>query len=382
MNPTLLVGPSDWDPARMPKEEFLGRISAFWRASRSAAGAIVYGDRAHHAELAYLTGFTPKLEAAVALIPRVGEPRLLVGGGVNMLQAAKPLTFIESLRPLRNAGETVAQWTREQSGGGRCVLIGGTCMPYALRREIDEAIVGRIEDKTADLWTLMRRKSQRELAAMREACATLDAAIAAMGGAQRSGASATNAILAGEYAAHRRGAQDVRTLFSLDNGRTLRPFETLVDRAVDPLQVYVAVRQLGYWAEGFALLSRPHPALPRKRGRQGEGAVAQAAEVLASAFAMIEPGKQCAEVSRAIAQGIAPLQPHPITAGVQGNAIGLALEEHPLIADDSQDTFEGGGVYSLRVGVADERNGAIVSAMIAVGEHGCDVLWPAPLPEQ
>jgi len=34
-------------------------------------------------DLAYLTNFTPKLEPALALIPRAGEPRLLVGGGVG-----------------------------------------------------------------------------------------------------------------------------------------------------------------------------------------------------------------------------------------------------------------------------------------------------------
>jgi Xaa-Pro aminopeptidase len=371
MNPTLLVGPSDWDAARMPKDEFLGRISALWRASPSAAGAIVYGDRAQHAELAYLTGFTPKLEAALALIPRVGEPRLLVGGGVNMLQAAKPLTWVESLRPLRNAGETVAQWAREQRGGGRCVLIAGAFMPYPLRREISEAIAataGKIEDKTADLWTLMRRKSARELGATREACATLDAAVTAMAKAQRSGATATNAILKGEHVALARGAQDVRTLFSLDGGRTLRPFEAPVARVVDPLQVYVAVRQLGYWAEAFAMLT----ASPTTR-------VAQAAEILASAIAMIEPGARCAEIAQAIARDIGPLHVHPVTARVQGNAIGLALEEHPLIAPDSEDAFEAGDIYSLRVGLADEH--AIVSAMIAVQDGGCDVLWPAPLPE-
>jgi Xaa-Pro aminopeptidase len=216
----------------------------------------------------------------------------------------------------------------------------------------------------------MRRKSERELAAVREACATLDMAIAAMGTAQRTGKSATDTILAGEYAAHKRGAQDVRTLFSLDGGRTLRPFETLVDRAVDPLQVYVAIRQQGYWAEGFALLS----ASPVPR-------VAQVAEVLASAVAMIEPGKPCTEVARAIAQGIGSARLHPISAHVQGNAIGLGLAEHPLIATDSEDTFHAGDVFSLRVGVAEERGGAIVSAMVAVGERGCDVLWPAPLPE-
>ena len=77
----------------------------FGATNPSATGAIVYGDRANHAELAYLTNFTPKLEAALALIPRDGTPQLLVGGGVNMLPAARPLTFVEDLRPLRNVGK-------------------------------------------------------------------------------------------------------------------------------------------------------------------------------------------------------------------------------------------------------------------------------------
>src|SRR5262252_5679682 len=157
MQPTLLVGPSDWDAARMPKDEFLARATALWRTARAASGAIVYGDRAHHAELAYLTNFTPKLEAALALLPRVGTQRLFVGGGANMIQAAKPLTFIENVQPLRDVGATVAQWAREQSGGGRPVLIAGAFMPPALHREIAEA-AGAIADKTTDLATLMRRK--------------------------------------------------------------------------------------------------------------------------------------------------------------------------------------------------------------------------------
>ncbi len=372
MQPTLLVGPSDWDPVRMPRDEFVARAVALWRVRPSAAGAIVYGDRAHHAELAYLTGFTPKLEAALALIPRVGAPRLLVGGGVNMLQAAKPLTFIENLQPLRNVGETVVQWAREQSGGGRCLLIGGPFMSYDRRREIDQAIAqaaGKIEDKTADLQMLMRRKSARELAAIGAACATLAAAVAAMDEALRSGASAGSAILAGEHAAHRRGAQDVRTLFSLDRGRTLRPFDGAVERSVDPLQVYVAVRQLGYWAEGFSALTA-----------QPNSCTTQALGVLRSALGQVQAGRRCADAAHAITEGIAPLHPHPMTARVQGNAIGLALEEHPLIAVDSKDRFEAGGVYSLRVGVSDGHDHAIVSAMVAVHGHGSDLLWSSEGP--
>jgi Xaa-Pro aminopeptidase len=259
---------------------------------------------------------------------------------------------------------------REQSGGGRPVLIGGAFMPQALHRELTEG-VGTIADKTADLRALMRRKSARELGAIQDACAALDAAVAGMNEAQRSGAGATAAVLAGEHAAHRSGAQDVRTLFSLDGGRTLRPFETPVERAVDPLQIYVAVRRFGYWAEGFAVVTA-----------STNPSVEGADEVLQYAVEMIKPGVNCGEIGRSITEAIQPFHPHPITQQVQGNAIGLALEEHPLIADGSEDVFEAGGVYSLRVGLADERAHAIVSAMIAVNEYGCKVLWSSPLPEK
>jgi hypothetical protein len=361
MNPTLLVGPSDWDPAGMPREEFVARAAALWRDIPSATGAIVYGDRVNHAKLAYLTNFTPKLEAALALIPRDGVPQLLVGGGINMLPAAKPLTFIEDLRPLRNIDKTVAQWAREQ-GGGTPVLIDGAFMPYARYHEIAAALGSEIEDKTSALRRLMGRKSARELTALRGTCATLDATVAEMRAAQGSGAGATAAILAGEHTAIRRGAQEVRTLFSLDGGRTLRPFEILVDRAVDPLQVYVAVRQLGYWAEGFAVLaSSPHPSAER------------AGDVLRAAVCRMQAGERCSEVAHNIAQ--AGLTPHFVTARFAGNAIGLALEEHPLIAPGCEDTIEAGGIYSLRVGLSEADGHGIVSAMVAVHEHRNEVLW-------
>jgi Xaa-Pro aminopeptidase len=365
MNPTLLVGPSDWDGARMPREEFAARAAALWRDNPSAAGAVVFGDRVDHAELAYLTHFTPKLEAALALTPRSGAAALLVGGGANMLQAARPLTFIADLRPLRNVGEAVAQWAREQ--GGAPVLIGGASMPYALHREIADAFGGEIEDGTAGLRARMRRKSARELALLREACATLAAALAAIEAAHASGTSATAAILAGERAANRRGAQDVRTLFSRDGGRTLRPFETTAEHVVDPLQVYVAVRQFGYWAEGFAVLATsPHASAQR------------AGDVLRAGIAGMQAGTRCADVARSIAQAVHPLHLHPVTAGVAGNAIGLALEEHPLIATACEAELEAGGVYSLRAGLSDGRDHAIVSAMVAVHARGNEVLWAMP----
>ena len=134
------------------------------------------------------------------------------------------------------------------------------------------------------------------------------------------------------------------------------------------MQVYVAVRQFGYWAEGFSALT----AAPNRARRS-------AGDVLRSAIGHVQAGPAHAATWRAPSPRVfGPCRPHPITAQVQGNAIGLALEEHPLIAADSEDTFEAGGVYSLRVGVSDERDHAIVSAMVAVHGHGSDVLWSSP----
>jgi hypothetical protein len=153
-------------------------------------------------------------------------------------------------------------------------------------------------------------------------------------------------------------------LFSLDRGRTLRPFETLVEHAVDPLQVYVAVRQFGCWTEGFAAFSASPDACTQR-----------ASDVLRSAVGRMQAGERCSDLARAIAQAVHPFDLHPVTAHGIGNGIGLALEERPLIAAGCENRLEAGEVYSLRVGLSDGREHAIVSAMVAIHAHGHEMLW-------
>ena len=253
MHPTLLIGPADWNPQEMPRAEFDARLAALWQDHPKAGGAIVFGNARDHAALAYLTHFTPKLEAALALIPRAGEAQLLIGGGANMMGAAKPLTFVDRLAPLRGAAKTIADWVNALPGGGSVVLIGGDAMPYGLRRAIaaalgPSAVLTSGEDA---LRARMRVKSPRELAAVRSACAMLAAAADTLDEAQRAGKGITDCVIAAEHAALALGAQDVRSLFSLDGGRTLWPFDVPLAKPADPLQVYLAVRHDGYWAEGF-----------------------------------------------------------------------------------------------------------------------------------
>jgi Xaa-Pro aminopeptidase len=184
----------------------------------------------------------------------------------------------------------------------------------------------------------MRVKSPRELDCIRAACATLQAAVAAMAEAKRKGAGVTATILAGEHVAIQRGAQEVRSLFSLDGGRTLRPFSVPVEQAVDPLQVYIAVRHAGYWADGFVVLADTPPA-----------DLAKAQDALRRYLSAVKPGA-------------------PVAAPLAANGIGLALEEPVSVS-----RLEAGGVYSVRTTYGH----ACVSAMVAVSETGVETLWSA-----
>jgi Xaa-Pro aminopeptidase len=366
MHPTLLIGPADWDPTRMPREEFLGRIAALWNVcDRKVAGAIVFGSSRQHAELAWLTHFTPKLEPGLAIIPKHGARRLFVGGGVNMLPAAAPLTWVTELLPLREAAQAVAAWAREVGGAMRVVLIGGDAMPFDLHRGIvAELAAAGAADVTTRLAALMEQKSVRELEAIRVACATLDAAAAALEESGRAGAGAAAAILAAEQAANRRGAQDVRTLFSLDGGRTLVPFTAADVTRIDPLQAYVAVRHWGYWAEGFMVLATAP-----------SDALASARATLLAAIAAARPGVSCRALSGALA-ATAPQVMHQVVARSPVAGMGLALEA-PADGGGNDEILLPNTVYSLRAGIRDV---GIVSAMIAVTATDADVLWPRSRP--
>lgn len=349
-HPTLLIGPSDWHEANAPRAEFDRRIAALWEAHPDAQQAIIFGSAANHAELAYLTNFVPKLEPGVALFTRDSAPKLLFGGGPNMIDAMKPLTYITDMAPLGALAKTIAGW--------KPLLVGAQHMSSAFRRSIDEATNGRTQDAGANVRSMMQRKSPSELASIRDACGILREVMAAIRASVGVGDSAATSVLAGERAALALGAQDVRTLFSLDRGRTLRPFEALDDRQVDPLQVYAAIRRFNYWAEGFVCISK-----------ESRPTTARARLLLDNALAAIGPRTDATQLAKILAIE-APYHVHPVIQDANVAPIGLSLDQ-PMDFG-----FKPGGVYSVRVGLTDGgEQHAIGSAMIAVHDDGREVLW-------
>jgi hypothetical protein len=353
-HPTLLIGPSDWDAERMPQAEFTRRIDALWGAHPQAERAIVFGNSRHHAELAYFTNLVPKLGPSVALLSRTGAHRMFVGDAANMLGAARPLTFIENVASMKEAAAAIAGGPT----GQRSLLIGADYMPLALRRTITEALGGEAAaSATPQVWSLMRRKSRYEVDAIDAAVKTTGVARTAMREALMSGASVTEVILAGERAAGAAGAQDVRTLFSLDGGRTLRPFVAQTKQVTDPLLAYLAVRRFNYWAECFPMFTT----------RQQPGGLIEAAwGALIAARSAIKPGVASDAIGQSIAAAIEPYGAHPLTVRAFVQPMGLALDEPPYT--DIGTTFEAGEAYSLRVGATDGSQGIICSGMILLTE--------------
>jgi hypothetical protein len=254
------------------------------------------------------------------------------------------------MAPLNALAKLIAGWRSP-------LLIGGGAMTSAVRKTIDDATGGSAQDATAHVQAMMRQKSPSELTAIRDACAVLSKAMAAIRAAVHAGSGATTALLAGERAAIDAGAQDIRTLISFDGGA--RCGRSSARRSpVEPLQVYVAVRKANHWAEGFASIARePQPA------------VALAALLLDNALSAIRPGVRVSQLTKIMAVG-SPYRQHPVTQNAPVVAIGLSLDA-PLPA-----ALAPGDVLSIRAGLTDgAAQHAIVSAMVAVKDNGSDVLW-------
>jgi hypothetical protein len=207
------------------------------------------------------------------------------------------------------------------------------------------------------------------LSLLREACASLQATFAATRDAQRAGRGMTETVLAGEQAAWRRGAQDVRTLFGRDGG--LLPFVVPDEAPADPLQIYAAVRHDGYWAEGFSVLSRtPLPIVQTARATLGK------------AVARMRPGALLRDVAEPLWEAIRPSVTYPLTYRGFGRHIGLSLHEPDCLdlwtpetfpPQANEQTFAVGEAYSVRAGLEGQ---GIVSTMVLITESGHEVLWP------
>ena len=374
VQPCIVIGSYVWDQDRVPRDEFQFRIGELNRVmdANGWKAMLIYGDAAEHSALAWFSGFTTRLRWGMALIPREGEPRLLISMSSRDVPAMKLMTWIPDVVSGWTWDSAFDPWLAKIAGDGPIGSVGFELMRPPLYASLQKSLGNRFSLQAADgAVAAVRTMRPRELSQIRAASRLVQAAGAAFVEPWRLGKDIETAALAAERTARMMAAQDVRTLVSFDGGRTLAPFRGAFEPQTDrqaAMAGYIAVKHMGYWADLFVTGARRASDMERR---------AQAS--LRMLLELAKPGASAGELYAKATGVLAPYTLHPVLGGSVGRRIGLSLNEGGEIRNDSRHMLKPGEVYSLAVGGCDpQMGGALTSAMVAITATGSELLHLSP----
>ncbi len=370
MHPSIMLGSYVWSQDRLPPDEFTLRLDELRMAMdpHGWAAVLVYGDAREHAALAYFSNFIPRMRWGMALLPRNGDARLLCSMSTRDLPAMRTVTWIADVMSGWEWDKAFGPWFARFDGGQTPAIgtIGFDLMAPAMFDSVRRSLADRFILHRADDITAARRKRPRELTMIRAACKVVQAAAGTFVESWRCKPEPETAALDAERAARSLAAQDVRTLISLDGGRTLLPYQGRFEASPGPLVGYIAVKVAGYWADTFITVP------------QGDGTtpIMQHAEAaLDRLIARVQPGARIGALHATAVEALRPFALHPALGESVGHSIGLSLNENPEIRPDGDSTLVENGVYSLQAGIADPKDGYVLaSAIVRSCAKGPEVL--------
>ncbi len=376
VQPSVMLGSYVWAQDRLPADEFTLRLDELHAAmDRNGWPVIlVYGDVREHAALAYLSNFIPRVRWGMALLPRRGDARLLCAMSTRDLPAMRTLTWIADVQSGMGP-----EWTKafdpwfERLKGERAINIGTLGFDFmapvlfqSVRASLGDRFVLQRADDISPVPPI--RKRPRELTMMRASCKVIEAAANTFAASWRGSHEPETAALDAERTARSLAAQDVRTLVSLDGGRTLAPYQGRFEKIPGPLVGYIAVKLAGYWADMFVTVNDA-----RSKATQ------QAEAALDMLIAKMRPGAPVADLHATAVDALAPSELHPVLSGSVGHGIGLSLHERPQFRAAGDGAVMENAVYTLQIGIADAASGnALLSAMVRSSPKGADILTRSP----
>jgi Xaa-Pro aminopeptidase len=373
VHPSIMIGSYGWEQDRVPRDELQIRMGALNRLmdANNWKAMLVFGDAREHSALAYFSNFAPRLRWGMALLPRQGDPRLLVSMSSRDMPAMRLMTWIPDVLSAWTWESAFDPWLAgiDSGLGAEAPADIGTVrldlMRPPLLQSLDKSLGNRFRRHAADHEVAgLRTTRPRELSLIREACAVTRAGAAAFVQAWRDGIGGEAAALAAERTARLMAAQDVRTLVSHDGGRTLEPFRGAFEAKSTPLAGYIAVKHMGYWAELF-VSAADRASDVQQRTQAG----------LEAAVQCIGPGVAAADVYAQAIAALGGLALHPVLGGSIGRRIGFSANEGGELRPNSRHALKAGDVYALHLGAHDPTSGgAFASAMVVVTGTGHDVL--------
>jgi Xaa-Pro aminopeptidase len=377
MQPCVTIGSYIWAQDRLPYDEFLLRLEPLHGAmdQNGWPAVLVYGDVREHGGLAYLTNFIPRVRWGMALLPRQGEARLLCAMSTRDLPAMRTLTWIADVQSGMGPEwpKQFDPWFARFEGAQQQKLgtVGFDIMAPLLRQAVQKSLGTRFALERADdaLAMPVPHKRPRELTMMRASCKLLDEAAKALVESWRGNHEPKTAALDAERLARSRAAQDVRTLVSLDGGRTLVPYQGRFDKCAGPLVAYIAVKLAGYWADMFVTAD----------DGSASAATRKTKAALEAVIADVRPGVRRSVLHAKAVAALSPFKLHAALSGSVGHGIGLSLHEGPEFdAAENSELIEN-GIYAIQIGTADDKTGAaLLSAIVRCRATGAEVLARSP----
>lgn len=329
------------------------------------------------ANVRYLTGFSG---SAAMLLVTPGSAVLLTDGryrtqSAEELAAAGVEAEIEIGRP---AEQRVA--LRRAAGGLARVGLEAEHVSWAGQRLLAESLGEGVEAvPTAGLVEALRRvKDEGELARMEAAAGAADAALEAVRGLLRSGASEAELALALDHEMRRAGADDRAFPTIVASGpNAALPHASPTGRVVGEGELVVV--DFGASVDGYCSdMTRT-----LCRGEPSSALMAAVVQVVtasqAAGAAAVAAGVEAARVDEAAREVIARAGWAESFVHGTGHGVGLDVHEAPAVSRTSTDTLEESSVVTVEPGVyMPGHGGARVEDTVVVTSGGCRALTRAP----
>jgi Xaa-Pro aminopeptidase len=361
MDKVLERGFTWWDRALFPRDEFEMRTRAVQQAMAGAGlDVLTVWSSYYHTEgsVGFLAGWP--MGGAVLLF-REDEPILFSPGGSREHYFAAMQVWCEMRTASGGIVAAVAKAVTDRGlASGRLGLVRADQIDVGPHKALLDAFSAfELVDFTDAYQALRAPKRPRERVAIGNSLLIARQAVAAAERIFAQGASNAAALAEAERTARLLGARDFRGLVN-SASRSLRPYEGLSSARHEPLTLWTAVDQHGYWATASTAAAPANPA----------------ARAVAAMVAAVRPGVRAGEVAEA---GLAEL-PEDIRAMALsyglGSGVGLGLEEAPLIAPGEALVLRQDMMLSLQA-FAQGYPLSFGSAMVRVGPRGAEPVGAA-----
>lgn len=372
------------------REEFAARIRNTQEAMDSAGLGILitYGNEAEPQYVRYYSNYWPSFESAGVLIPRRGDPVLLIGPeSETMARYWSVIARIERIKVLRESSEpdypgeklsTLADLLEEFLGGNtprRIGIVGYPLMTapvYSAICQTAEAMGCEVTRAEALVIRQKMIKSPAEIEILRHAAKISEAAMIKTIEAVRPGMTETQLVGIAEAEIRRLGAEnEAFPMWALTGENTThaigRPDPSRVVGKNDLVQLQIGARISGYAS------SVGRPVIVGKIPDAARELVDIGLEAHLRTFSYLKPGIPASEVNRLYCEFLK-------SRGAQGcnlygpcHGTGLMEGEHPWIEANSDYILEAGLTYMADTFLKRDGYGLRWEDQLAITPSGADV---------